>query len=161
MSIKRLMEQQARHAERIRQEAERLRQLQDMERKLEARIRVAQKAKDQKDALQLGTNLIRILRENAPAFFDETGQFDAPLLVGALLDAHGKLAKDSSVGSKWTEAGEKHFKKAEAKTLAVTAIEKQEVSTQTEETVQTIGKPDFVATDDMPSVEDIFSGDEK
>ena len=158
MSINRLLEQKQRQAEKIRKEADRLRQLQEMGRKLEARIRAAQKASDQKTALQLGTNLIRILRENAPGFFDESGQFDAPLLVGALLDAHGKLAKDSAVGSKWTEAGEKHFKKAEAKAPAVATVESQDILTSAVEPI-VVAEPDV--SDGLASVEDIFSGETK
>jgi hypothetical protein len=158
MSIKRLLEQKARQAATIRKEAERLRQLQEMGRKLEARIRAAQKASDQKTALQLGTNLIRILRENAPGFFDESGQFDAPLLVGALLDAHGKLAKDSSVATKWTESGEKHFKKAEAKTPAVATAETREAPTTT---VEPVVESEPIISDALSSVEDIFSGESK
>ncbi len=155
MSINKLLEQKQRQAEKIRKEADRLRQLQEMGRKLEARIRAAQKASDQKTALQLGTNLIRILRENAPGFFDESGQFDAPLLVGALLDAHGKLAKDSAVGSKWTESGEKYFKKAEAKpTPAVATVESQDILTSAVEPV-VVAEP--VIADGLASVEDIFS----
>ncbi len=158
MSINKLLEQKQRHAEQIRKEADRLRQLQEMGRKLEARIRAAQKASDQKTALQLGTNLIRILRENAPGFFDESGQFDAPLLVGALLDAHGKLAKDSAVGSKWTEAGEKHFKKAEAKAPAVVTVENQDVLTAADLPVDEV---EPIVVDGLASVEDIFSGESK
>lgn len=158
MSINRLLEQKQRQAEKIRKEADRLRQLQEMGRKLEARIRAAQKASDQKTALQLGTNLIRILRENAPGFFDESGQFDAPLLVGALLDAHGKLTKDSAVGSKWTEAGEKHFKKAEAKPIPAATVESQDVLTSA---VEPVVEAETIATDGLSSVEDIFSGGSK
>lgn len=158
MSINRLLEQKQRQAEKIRKEADRLRQLQEMGRKLEARIRAAQKASDQKTALQLGTNLIRILRENAPGFFDESGQFDAPLLVGALLDAHGKLAKDSAVGSKWTEAGEKHFKKVETKPTPVATVESQDILTSAVEPI-VVAEPDV--SDGLASVEDIFSGETK
>lgn len=158
MSINRLLEQKQRQAEKIRKEADRLRQLQEMGRKLEARIRAAQKASDQKTALQLGTNLIRILRENAPGFFDESGQFDAPLLVGALLDAHGKLAKDSAVGSKWTEAGEKHFKKAESKPTPAATVENQDILTSA---VEPVVEAEPVIADGLASVEDIFSGESK
>lgn len=152
MSIIRLLEQKQRQAEKIHKEVNRLRQLQEMERKLEARIRTAQKASDQKSALQLGTNLIRILRENAPGFFDESGQFDSPLLVGALLDGHEKLMKDSSVGSKWTEAGERHFKKTEAKAPAEVTGENEDILTSSVEPVVAVG---------LASVEDIFSGESK
>lgn len=158
MSINRLLEQKQRQAEKIRKEADRLRQLQEMGRKLEARIRAAQKASDQKTALQLGTNLIRILRENAPGFFDEMGQFDAPLLVGALLDAHGKLAKDSAVGSKWTESGEKYFKKAEAKPTPEATVESQDILTSAVEPV-VVAEP--AVSDALAPVEDIFSGGSK
>lgn len=158
MSINRLLEQKQRQAEKIRKEADRLRQLQEMGRKLEARIRAAQKASDQKTALQLGTNLIRILRENAPGFFDESGQFDAPLLVGALLDAHGRLAKDSAVGSKWTESGEKYFNKAEANPTSAATVDSQDVLTSAVKPVL-VAEP--AVSDGLASVEDIFSGESK
>ena len=78
--------------------------------------------------------------------------------MGALLDAHGKLAKDSAVGSKWTEAGEKHFKKAEAKAPAVVTVENQDVLTAADLPVDEV---EPIVVDGLASVEDIFSGESK
>lgn len=102
--------QQARVAERIARETEKIRKLQETQRRIERRLRQAEKMRDRKEAIRLGTDLIKVLREVAPGFFDDNGQFDGPLLVGALIDAHAKLTRGETA-AKWTVAGEAHFAK--------------------------------------------------
>lgn len=110
-TIDNIKDQQARVAERIARETEKIRKLQEAQRTIERRLRAAEKTRDRKEAIRLGTDLIKILRGVAPGFFDDNGQFDGPLLVGALIDAHAKLTKGETA-AKWTADGEAHFAKA-------------------------------------------------
>jgi len=87
-------------------ETEQLRKKQEGLRLIQRRIIEAQKTQD----LRSATDLLRVLRAVAPGFF-AAGQLDAPLLVGALIDAHGKLAKGGEVHLKWTTLGAPHFGK--------------------------------------------------
>ena len=87
-------------------ETELLRKKQEGLRLIQRRIIEAQKTQD----LRSATELIRVLRAVAPGFFGD-GQLDGPLLVGALIDVHGKLAKGGEVHLNWTTLGAPHFSK--------------------------------------------------
>ena len=87
-------------------ETELLRKKQEGLRLIQRRIIEAQKTQD----LRSATELIRVLRAVAPGFIVDD-QLDGPLLVGALIDAHGKLAKGGEVHLKWTTLGAPHFGK--------------------------------------------------
>ena len=156
MSVKQLMKQKQAAAERQRKEierqAQRLAEMREAQRKkdadLNARIREERKVADEKQALVMGKQLIRILRQNAPGFFGEFGQFRSRLLVGALIDAHAKMKKEG-VASKWIETGESFFKKNEQ---TKSPSEENEKPTK-EDTVD--------ESDGLPDVESIFSSGEQ
>lgn len=113
MSVKRLEAQQKRREERIAEEkrkaVERVRRETEVLRLLTHRLKEARRMQDKHVALKLGDVLIRVLRGHCAGFFDDEGQFDAPLLVGALLDAHARLERDPTVAARWIAAGETHL----------------------------------------------------
>lgn len=166
MSLKRYEEQLRRKEERIAEErrkaVERIKRETDALKVIAKRIRDAQKLIDRKAAVKLGDTLIAVLRKECPGFFDEDGQFDSPLLIGALLVSHDKLSKDASVAAKWIEAGEKHLPKKPAKVFdsayeivskiakGVEVVKEEKVQ---EHPVETAAEPDLLS----PS-EDILGG---
>ena len=154
MSLKKFEEQLRRKEERIAEQKrkfqEQVKQETETLRLIARRIRDAQKLIDRKAAVKLGDTLIAVLRKECPGFFDEDGQFDSPLLIGALLVSHDKLSKDASVAQKWIEAGEKHLPKKTAKVSEPESVKQEKVQ---EQPVESVTEPDLLS----PS-EDILGG---
>ena len=151
MSLKKFEEQLRRKEEKIAEErrkaVERIKRETDALKVIAKRIRDAQKLLDQKAALKLGDTLIAVLRKECPGFFDEDGQFDSHLLVGALLVSHEKLSKDASIAAKWIEAGEKHLPKKAVKVSEPESVQEEKVQ---EQPVETAVEPDLLSpTDDI------------
>ena len=156
MSVKRLEAQQKRRKERIAEEKrkafERVRRETEVLRLLTHRLKEARRMQDKHVALKLGDVLIRVLRGHCAGFFDDEGQFDAPLLVGALLDAHARLEREPAVAARWMAAGETHLPR---RTKASDAASPLGILPTTDGTdPETPPEP----SDGLPSIDTLFNG---
>lgn len=159
MSVKRLEAQQKRREERIAEEkrkaVERVRRETEVLRLLTHRLKEARRMQDKHVALKLGDVLIRVLRGHCAGFFDDEGQFDAPMLVGALLDAHARLEREPAVAARWMAAGETHLPR---RTKGCNASDAAASPAKSLLFGETDPETPPEASDGLPSIDALFNG---